>query len=229
MAEQANTGANPEKGTTVQKKRRSIPGDFSYTATYGKFKSALERMTTAERPEIFNKDYIASYLEVSGGSAAPIPPILKRLGFLSSESRPTELYAKFQNEQQRPAAALEGLRKGFAELFKKNTYAHTLEEDEIKGLLVEITGLQKTDAILGQIYGTFDAVRQFIPKGFMPSDSLEEEEPAENEQGHTGPHGTLTSGSGIGLAYHINIVLPETKDIAVFNAIFQSLKKNLLD
>ena len=32
----------------------------------------------------------------------------------------------------------------------------------------------------------------------------------------------------LGLSYHINIVLPETKDVAVFNAIFQSLRQNLL-
>lgn len=187
-------------------------------------------MTTAERPEVFNKDYIASYLQVSGGSAAPIPPILKRLGFLSSDSRPTELYAKFQNEPQRPAAALEGLRKGFAELFKKNTYAHTLTEDEIKGLLVEITGLRKSDNIIGQIYGTFDAVRHFIPKSFMPSqDNNEEDQAATSGEASPGDSGNAISNSGLGLSYHINIVLPETKDIAVFNAIFQSLKNNLLD
>ena len=211
-------------------KRRSIPGDFSYTPTYGKLKTALENIIKAERPEVFNKDFIATYLGVSGGSATPIPPILRRMGFLGSDNRPTELYAKFQNENQRPAAALEGLKRAFAELFKKNTYAHSLNEDEIKNTLVEITGLKKNDTIISQIYGTFEALRHYVPKNFTGSGdgaaaassgefggiSINEQSPAS-----AGPQ-------GFGLSYHINIVLPETKDVAVFNAIFQSLKQNLL-
>ena len=39
---------------------------------------------------------------------------------------------------------------------------------------------------------------------------------------------TDTQPVGIGLSYTINLNLPETSDIAVFNAIFKSLKENLL-
>ena len=35
-------------------------------------------------------------------------------------------------------------------------------------------------------------------------------------------------GIGLNLAYTINLNLPATSDIAVFNAIFKSLKENLL-
>ena len=105
-----------EAGSGKTKVRRSIPGDFSYTPTYGKLKTALENIVNAERPETFSKDFLAAYLGVSGGSATPIPPILKRMGFLSSDSRPTELYAKFQNSSLRAGAALEGLKKAFPQL-----------------------------------------------------------------------------------------------------------------
>ena len=33
---------------------------------------------------------------------------------------------------------------------------------------------------------------------------------------------------GIGLRYNINVVLPDTSDITVYNAIFKSIKDNLL-
>ena len=36
------------------------------------------------------------------------------------------------------------------------------------------------------------------------------------------------SGLGLNLSYTINLNLPATSDIAVFNAIFKSLKENLL-
>lgn len=214
----------------VATKRRSIPGDFSYTPTYGKLRLALENIIKAERPEVFNKDFLGTYLGVSGGSATPIPPILRRMGFLGADNRPTDLYAKFQNDSQRPAAALEGLKRAFSELFKKNTYAHSLTEDEVKNILVEITGLKKTDSIISQIYGTFDALRHYVPKNF--TGASEGSGAGAMDAGSNGSGeintGALSGSQAFGLSYHINIVLPETKDVAVFNAIFQSLKQNLL-
>ena len=225
----ATAEATPEKAQPGTK-RRSIPGDFSYTPTYGKLRLALENIIKAERPEVFNKDFVATYLGVSGGSATPIPPILRRMGFLGADNRPTELYAKFQNDTQRPAAALDGLKRAFSELFKKNTYAHSLTEDEIKNILVEITGLKKNDSIISQIYGTFDALRHYVPKNFTgASDSGGAPASDAGLSGSGEPDAkAISSAGGFGLSYHINIVLPETKDVAVFNAIFQSLKQNLL-
>ncbi len=227
MAEQSPSASEATGSETKgAKPRRTIPGDFSYTATPGKLKTVLTNLVAAERPEIFNKDYIETYLGLTGGSASPIPAILKRTGFVGSDGRPTDLYAKFQSDSARSDATIEGLKKGFSELFKKNTFAHSLPEDKVKDILVEITGLKKTDPVLSQIYGTFDAFRSFIPANFVPSkerknDQSDQKEPDINLNG-SGNIGT------VGLSYHINIVLPETKDIAVFNAIFQSLKQNLL-
>ncbi len=71
----------------------------------------------------------------------------------------------------------------------------------------------------------FNAVRSFIT-----NDVIESEEKEAGQAAHTGSK-DLDSGdvsAALGLSYHINIVLPETKDVAVFNAIFQSLRQNLL-
>lgn len=232
-SEKAVDSSAPSAPTAAEKSkaRRSIPGDFSYTPTYGKLRTALENMVKAERPDVFNKDYVGSYLGVSGGSATPIPPILKRMGFLGADNRPTDLYAKFQNDNQRPAAALEGLKRAFGELFKRHTFAHTLTEDQIKNILVEITGLKKSDAIVAQIYGTFDALRHFVPANFSGGSDAPDQQGSDKGQvrmDDTGPPIVGTATGSFGLSYHINIVLPETKDISVFNAIFQSLKANLL-
>lgn len=234
MAEKSDVSAEKEnvESPAATKKAAPIPGDFSYTTTPGKLKSALQAMTVADRPEHVDKDFISAYLGVSGGSAAPIPPILRKIGFLGNDNRPTDRWARFQSESSRAAAALEGLRQGFPEIFKRHTYAHTLDEGKIKDILVEITGRTKGDKVLGQIYGTFEALRSFIPPGFQGGGEAKEK-PSEDDTSK----GDNASGAGaeeeksaraFGLSYHINIVLPETKDVAVFNAIFQSLKQNLL-
>ncbi len=222
MAEESEAEQKP-----ADKKPRVIPGNFAYTTTPGKLKIALTNLISAERPDTFNKSYIETYLGVSGGSAAPIPNIMKRVDFISSDGRPTEWYAKFQTDGGRPEAALHGLKKAFSEIFKKNTFAHSLAEDKIKDIITEITGLQKSDPISRQIYGTFDAFRSFVPKDFVTGASSEKLDDGVDVV-TTPSQNTPSLNSPLGLSYHINIVLPETKDIAVFNAIFQSLKRNLL-
>lgn len=86
----------PEKRT-----RKEVPGNFSYTTTPGRLKDTLQAMITAERPAVFNRDFIETVLGVKGGIVSGFPPILKRIGFLGSDNSPTELYGQFQADSSR--------------------------------------------------------------------------------------------------------------------------------
>lgn len=209
----------------VAASRRAIPGNFSYTPSHGRLRDALNGIIRAERPDKVSGDFVETVLGISGGSGRAIPPILKRIGFVSSDGTPTDLYAKFQSESARSQAALEGLRAGFGELFKRNTYAHKLSEPEVRDLLVEITGLKKDNQTLGAILGTFEAIRGFVKEDAKIAPQREEQ----NDLGKSDPASREgLANAAFGLSYQINIVLPETSDISVFNAIFRSLRENLL-
>ena len=132
--------------------------------------------------------------------------------------------ANFKPKSSRSYAALMGLRNGFAELFKRNAHADKADDERIKDYLVQITGRRREDSVLSAILGTFNAIRSFITGDVSSPHPIHVEvaSPPEPIIASEEPPTRL------GLSYHINIVLPETKDIAVFNAIFQSLKQNLL-
>lgn len=228
MADDATQDANIEKvetGSVAKRPRKEVPGNFSYTTTPGRLKETLQAMISAERPAAFNRDFIETVLGIKGGIVSGFPPILKRIGFLSSDNSPTELYGQFQGESSRSYAALAGLKNGFAELFKRNSHVDRAEDERIKDYLVQITGRKRDDQVIGAILGTFNAIRSFI--------TGEATAPVVNDDSENGTEAQLnsenrTDSAKLGLSYHINIVLPETKDVAVFNAIFQSLKQNLL-
>ena len=214
-----DTSAQPAK---TRRTRKEVPGNFSYTTTPGRFRDTLQAMISAERPPNFNRDFIETVLDIKGGAVSAYPPILKRLGFLSQDGSPTDLYGAFQADSSRSAAALEGLKNGFGELFKRNAHAHKADDAKIKDYLIQITGRTKDDPTVGAILGTFNAVKSFITSDSsrLPSNDMT----ISTETPNTSENRDLN----MGLSYHINIVLPETKDISVFNAIFQSLKQNLL-
>lgn len=232
MAEEGTSGeapnAAPSKVEKAADKKREIKGGLPYSTAAGTFKKALDGIIVAERPDRFSGDFMTTVLKVSGGSARQIPPLLKKMIFITSDGTPTDLYSKFKSDSGRGQAALDGLRNAFGELFRRNDFIHRAEANTVRDLIVEVTGLNKNDGIVRMIAQTFEAIRGFADKSGTPS----------ADQGAVGltteevrqPGGDFASGPSraIGLSYHINVVLPETENIAVFNAIFRSLRENLL-
>lgn len=216
--------------------QRKIPGNLPYIAASGTLKRALERLIDASRPDKFNADFLENVLKLSGGAARATIPLMKKMGFLSSDATPTDLYAKFRTEGGRPAAALAGLRNGFPEIFKRSEYAHTVDDNKLRDIILEITGLKANDPVAQAIKSTFNVVKSFIPAGADliggDDDANFHDEWAGAAASQNGQTEVVRNGGigskPVGLVYNINIVLPETSDLKVLNAIFRSIKENLL-
>jgi hypothetical protein len=129
---------------TEKAPKRKIPGSLPYTSSAGVLRRVLEKIPVSERPSVFTTDFLSTVMNASGGAARPIPTILKATGLLNQNASPTELYAQFQTQGGRPAAANQALRNGFGEIFKRNTYAHKVNEATLLDLITSVTGLPKT-------------------------------------------------------------------------------------
>lgn len=167
----------------------------------------------------------------SGGGARPIIPLLKRLGFLSSDGTPTSRYDRFRNAHTQAAAMAEAMREGYKEIFDRNEYAGDLSKEKLHSLITEITGLERDSRVVQSTVSTFIALKEF-------ADFEERQEVVEEEVER--PRPVVVNGIpehrahqdsdtvGVNLSYTINLNLPETSDPDVFNAIFKALRENLL-
>jgi hypothetical protein len=225
------TTESPKVATTaVKTARRKISGNLPYTSSPGVLRRVLEKIPMSEKPSIFTSDFLVTVMQTSGGASRPIIPILKATNLLSQTAAPTELYAQFQTDAGRPRAALQALRNGFSEIFRRNQYAHKAEEAALIDVIVTITGLPKKDGIVRSILTTFQVFQDYAKQ------VQEDVEPV--EQGDAGTpqdvklplasDQNVESQGRLQLAYNINVVLPETTNVEVYNAIFRSLKANLL-
>ena len=187
----------------------------------------LEKIKEAKTPDRFTHDFLATKLKFSGGNYRQFIPLAKKLGLLNSDGSPTELYKKFRNSKTSKAAIGSALRKGYVEIFERNEYAGSMNKEDFKGLVVEITGLEQKDRIVQLTCRTFETLKQFadFEAKLISVDDGEGEEKGDAGKGE-GPG--EESGFDLGLNYTINLVLPKTDDPAVFNAIFKSLRDNLL-
>jgi hypothetical protein len=226
--------------TAEEKARRKIPGNLPYMSAYGNLKRTLDKIPTAEKPSTFSLDFLGTVLGLTGGSARPVIPILKSANLLGKDGVPTDLYAQFQTDGGRSAAALEALRNAYGEIFRRNQYADQASERELLDLVVAITGLPKADAVVRQIVGTFQIIKSFVQPGTLRQpgpapapiglgSSIGTNAP--DDTGADTDHQPAASrrGKPVQLVYNINIVLPETTNMEVYNVIFKSIKGNLLN
>jgi hypothetical protein len=200
--------------------------ELPYLNAYGNISRALKKIQEAATPPRFTLDFLSTKLALKGGSARPLIPFFKRTGFLGSDGIPTDLYKRFRNPSKQGKAAFEALRNGFGPLYEVNEYIHDASDQDLRGVVVQVTGLDADSTTVKSIVGSFKALKEFAT---FDGDSDEEEEPSTDEPSDTEEEPSENGVKRrIGLSYTINLNLPPTSDIAVFDAIFKSLKEHLL-
>jgi len=199
-----------------------MPVKLPYVSVPSTMVKILNKMKDASTPDRFTQDFLETKLGFKGGNARQFIPLAKKLGLLNTDGSPTELYKKFRNESTTKAAIAAALKIGYKEVFERNEYASELTKDKFKGLVVEITGLESKNKIVQLTCLTFEVLKNIADFGAK----IPEPEEAEKNI-PTGPPSVLKD-VDLNLSYIINLVLPKTDDIAVFNAIFRALRENLL-
>ena len=115
-----------------------------YMNAYGNVTKILNKIKEARTPDRFSTDYLETILGFSGGSARPFISLAKRIGLLAGDGTPTDLYHRFRNPAQSEQAMSEAIRKGYADLYRRNEFVHSLDKPKLEGLIMEVTGLDKS-------------------------------------------------------------------------------------
>lgn len=197
-----------------------------YVTAPGNISKALNAILKAATPPKISQDFVKSVLKIPGGSGNQFTTFLKKIGFANADGSPSVLYSQFRNPATSKQAVAKAIRHGYGSLYKRNEYVHTLNDNDLQGIIVEETGLA-SDSHPVQ-YSTA-CLRQLISFADFSEDSKSVEMAATNEpyrERYSEPE--PKAGIGLNLGYTINLNLPATSDITVFNAIFKSLKEHLL-
>ena len=203
----------------------------SYVQTPNKVKDYLQAMLNAEAPERFSQDFLGKLGFKSTNDRLWIG-VLKDLGFLDLDGKPTQRYFSFLDRTQWKKVLAEAIRDGFSGLFAVNLQANSASREEVKNKLRTLYQGQKTDRVIDLISSTFEALVKEADFTELSIDS------SENDNSNTQIDPNLDQNrkpSSVGeksvqfgsLTYQINIVLPSTRDQSVYDAIFKSLREHL--
>lgn len=210
----------------------------SYTLKTGSIQAYFDAMLDAQPPERFSVKFLENLGFTSTNDRLFIG-ILKDIGFLNRDGTPQQRYFDFLDRTRSAQILADGIREAYADLFSVNTKANEFTVQDAKNKLRTLYSGKKTDLVIGNIAKTFRAlcdIADFTGAPATRQDRQTDEEQIEASQEEREPsprhiHDEALPPSGkirvSGLQYHINIVLPETRDQAVFDAIFKSLRDHL--
>jgi len=186
----------------------------------------LNAIQSAQAPEKFTQAFLES-LEFKSTPDRLIIGVLKSLRFLDDSGRPTERYFRFLDQTQAARVLAEGIRDAYQDLFKVNTKANELAKQDVVNKFKTLGQGQIGDAVLDKMAMTFTALVKLAD--FAGTSPAKAPEPQRETLANQTPPPRDLGPAGIGgLVYNIQLVLPESRDPAVYDAFFQSLRKHLL-
>ena len=155
------------------------------------------------------------------------------MGLLDGSGVPTSTYFEFLDRTQTSRILGKQIMEAYSDLYALNKEAHKMSETEVKNKFRTLTQGSKSDNVLGLMAKTFKALSSLADYNTASLISSNQDESYEVEEEDSNDRrqqiGEIINKSiTTEMHYNIQIHLPETKDVAVYDAIFKSLKEHLL-
>jgi hypothetical protein len=225
------------------KQEGKMPTPLPYVNSYGKVKPLFEKIAAAKVPDAFTQKYLSETLGLTSTADRPLIPLLRSLGFIDAAGRPSHDYAALKNPQKSGAAIAKATKHAYAALFAANERAHTLSNEDLKGLVAQVAGTDED--ITARAAGTFKALVSLSDTDVLSEGAAEASQPSTEEErtidvgeeasapakagGGSVRKQILGSDTGLRPEFHYNIQihLPSSGTEETYLNIFNALRKAL--
>ena len=199
----------------------AISMEYPYVVANKSLTNLFDKIRTASKPQKFTIEFLRQ-IGLTSSNDRSFPPLLKKLGFLTDDGTPTQYYDQLRDVSTSKLILAERVKSLYSDLFLINTSIQNASDIEIKGAISRVTGKDETS--VHRFFLTFKALcslsdfkNSLIKDKKITHHVLEEKKEVvlENKkENQTSFH------------YNIQIHLPATTDISVYNAIFKSIREN---
>lgn len=216
----------------------------SYLVSVANLARILASLQTAGVPPRVTVEFLKTLGFKSSGDRNVIS-VLKSLGFLDANGTPTEIYRRYRSQTDARRVLAEAIRSAYSDVFLANENAQDISVDKVKDVIATKTG--KSERVVQEMARTFKALcllADFSDKATLENDPIEDQDEAAPPTAEALPAIASTKGGGSAqkitvpplrqhpslpaFGYNLQIILPTTTDVTVYNAIFQSLRDHIL-
>lgn len=206
-----------------------------YSVAAGRLSELFAKIRDGQAPGQFTQQLLKDWGFTSSHDRAVIP-LLKDLGFLSPDGKPTSRYHDYRDHSRSKAIMADALREAYADLFLIKEHPADSDREAILGKFRSFHNV--SDNVAGWMTKTFFTLLGLSDLRAKKQETKEEE--TKGEQSRKDPEKPKKASEGAkedfrhpvhtsGLHYNIQIHLPATKDVEVYNAIFKSLRVHLIE
>lgn len=217
--------------TGIGLRKKDTMEEIKYSTVPGKIKTLFKKIRTTGVPPTVDKKWLGS-IGLTKSSDASLLSILKFLKFVDDSGKPMEIWNECRSSNKSKSVIGKVVRKAYSGLFNTYPNAHVQSEEDVKNYMLSRTG--KSERVIELMYQTFSNLcslgdftgRPEPKKGDETEKPKEEPEQTSDEMDIE----KIYKGFGEPVTININIqlTLPETKDIEVYNKFFESLQKYLI-
>ena len=202
----------------------------AYVQGYGKIPELFQKIRDGQAPEQFTHQLLKDW-GLSSSNDRQFLPLLKALGFLSPDGKPTSKYHDYRDHSRSKQVMGEALREAYGDIFLIKSSPSKDDKDAIHGKFKSFhNASERVAQLMTSTFLALLALADLSGKGKpLPKPPSSEETGKEEKKVTDSLGGPPPSDRVPGLHYNIQIHLPATKDIEVYNAIFKSLKEHLYE
>lgn len=204
----------------------------TYTQEFKRFSEFFGKIRDAQAPAKFTNQLLVDWGYKSKNHRAFIP-ILKALSFLTADGVPTQRYHDYRNHSMSKRIMGEAIKETYSDIFLIKEKPASSDKPLVEGKFKSYHNASDVVAVL--MCKTFYALLDLADLD-NDSDNKPKKEPAKSaksdahkEEEKVSQPSQIERKNNFGLYYNIQIHLPATKDVEVYNAIFKSLKDHLLE
>jgi hypothetical protein len=198
----------------------------TYVLATNRVPDIFSKIRDGQAPDRFSQQLLKDWGFTSTNDRAFVA-LLKALGFLSADGKPTQRYHDYRDHSRSKQVMANAMRDAYADLFLIKEHPSNSDRSAIEGKFKSFHNA--SDNVAGLMAKTFLSLlplADFSAKAAKTSKPAEVTAPEKPEAPvNLGP----VNGIATGLHYNIQIHLPATKDVEVYNAIFKSLREHLLE
>jgi uncharacterized protein DUF5343 len=198
----------------------------AYVQPTNRIPEIFEKIRDGQAPERFTQQLLKDWGFTSKNDRAFIP-LLKTLGFLTADGKPTQRYSDYRDHSRSRHVLGQALREAYGDIFLIKENPTNADRNAIEGKFksfhnasANVAGLM-AKTFLG-LLALADLSAKTVPE--LPKEPKKTFTKTDGE-----PKPPLQGGGALGLHYNIQLHLPATKDVEVYNAIFKSLREHLLE
>jgi hypothetical protein len=200
--------------------------DFPYAFKVSSLRDFLKKIPELGPPTKITVEYLESLGYKSKNDRAIIG-VLKFIGFLDQSGVPNEKYRLSRDKGKSRSVMAEALRQSYSELFAIFPDAQNKDNEALKNFFS--TRMSVSGDVIADVANTFKILCEFADfDAGIPV--LAQETAAPRIGGQPAASVRTSIGlSGMTINLNIQLQLPATDNTEVYDKIFQSLKKNLLE